>query len=76
PPWFLVKGRSQREDGFGGGAAGGARHTRRRLVRAALLFLGPPPPRAAPPGAYDVVDAGGEPPVLHWIRDAFRADDC
>ncbi|AGH76306.1 hypothetical protein XAC29_03900 [Xanthomonas axonopodis Xac29-1] len=23
-----------------------------------------------------VVDASGEPPVLHWIRDAFRADDC
>ncbi|RBH93962.1 YraN family protein, partial [Xanthomonas oryzae pv. oryzae] len=25
---------------------------------------------------FDVVDASGEPPVLHWIRDAFRADDC
>lgn len=25
---------------------------------------------------FDVVEASGEPPLLHWIRDAFRLDDC
>ncbi len=34
------------------------------------------PALAALPCRFDVVDASGEPPVLHWIRDAFRADDC
>ncbi|NUS38085.1 MAG: YraN family protein, partial [Lysobacter sp.] len=27
---------------------------------------------------FDVVEADGDPaaPRLHWLRDAFRADDC
>ncbi|RBD50243.1 YraN family protein, partial [Xanthomonas oryzae pv. oryzae] len=49
---------------------------RRKLVLAAQLFLGAHPALAALPCRFDVVDASGEPPVLHWIRDAFRADDC
>ena len=27
---------------------------------------------------FDVIEADGDPaaPRLHWLRDAFRADDC
>jgi putative endonuclease len=64
--------------GFGGGAASVDFRKRRRLVRAAQLFLARHRGLADAPGRFDVVEASGDPgsPRLHWIRDAFRADDC
>lgn len=72
----FVEVRYRRDDRFGGGAASVDWRKRRKLVLAAQLFLGAHPALAALPCRFDVVDASGEPPVLHWIRDAFRADDC
>jgi len=62
---------------FGGGAMSVDARKRRRLVRAAQLFLLSHRQYANAPCRFDVVDASGDPdaPVLHWIRDAFRADD-
>ena len=63
---------------FGGGAASVDRWKRRKLVRAALLFLQRTPSLAEAPCRFDVVDASGDPdhPELHWLRAAFRVDDC
>ncbi|MGV7197619.1 YraN family protein [Xanthomonas axonopodis] len=72
----FVEVRYRRDDRFGGGAASVDVRKRRKLVLAAQLFLVHHPALAALPCRFDVVDACGEPPVLHWIRDAFRADDC
>ncbi|MCC4603089.1 YraN family protein [Xanthomonas campestris] len=72
----FVEVRYRRDARFGGGAASVDLRKRRKLVLAAQLFLGSHPALAALPCRFDVVDASGEPPQLHWIRDAFRADDC
>ncbi|NYI17809.1 putative endonuclease [Xanthomonas arboricola] len=72
----FVEVRYRRDNRFGGGAASVDVRKRRKLVLAAQLFLVYHPALAALPCRFDVVDASGEPPVLHWIRDAFRADDC
>ncbi len=72
----FVEVRYRRDDGYGGGAASVDRRKRRKLVLAAQLFLGRHPALAQAPCRFDVVEAGGEPPVLNWIKDAFRVDDC
>ncbi|MFA0923867.1 YraN family protein [Xanthomonas fragariae] len=72
----FVEVRYRRDDRFGGGAASVDRRKRRKLVLAAQLFLASHPELAALPCRFDVVDGSGEPSILNWIRDAFRADDC
>lgn len=63
---------------FGGGAASVDARKRRKLVHAALAFLAAHPVYSDAPCRFDVVDASGDPaaPQLHWLRDAFRADDA
>lgn len=74
----FVEVRHRSGDGFGGGAASITRAKRAKLVRAAGAFLAAHPRLAALPCRFDVVEAAGDPasPRLHWLRDAFRADDC
>lgn len=71
----FVEVRYRRDARFGGGAASIDWRKRRKLVLAAQLFLATHPALANAPCRFDVVEAEGEPPTLHWIRDAFRADD-
>jgi putative endonuclease len=77
----FVEVRYRADDDFGGGAASVDRGKRRKLLRAAELFLMRSPllktRRNDASCRFDVVDARGDPaqPRLHWIRDAFRADD-
>ena len=74
----FVEVRYRRGSGFGGGAASVDAGKRRKLVRAAQLFLATHPQLRDAPCRFDVVEASGDPaqPALHWLRDAFRADDC
>ena len=72
----FVEVRYRANTGFGGGAASVDFAKRRKLLRAASTFL----LKTRRPDAscrFDVVEANGDPaqPRLHWIRDAFRADD-
>jgi putative endonuclease len=62
---------------FGGGAASVDIGKRRKLVLAAQLFLAGHRQYAQAPCRFDVIEAEGDPaaPQLHWIKDAFRADD-
>ncbi|MCL7715598.1 YraN family protein [Stenotrophomonas mori] len=71
----FVEVRYRRGGTFGGGAASIDAGKRRRLLRAAQLYLSTHPAHAQVPCRFDVVEADGEPPRLHWLRDAFRADD-
>ena len=71
----FVEVRYRRSAAYGGGAASVDARKRRKLVMAAQLFLAAHPGLAALPCRFDVVEASGEPPQLHWIRDAFRADE-
>ena len=77
PTLVFVEVRYRGGDAFGGGAASVDRSKQRKLVRAAELFLLAHRRLADMPCRFDVVDATGDPdaPDLHWIRDAFRADD-
>lgn len=77
PTLVFVEVRYRRDDGFGGAAASVDRTKQRKLVRAAELFLLAHRRLADMPCRFDVVDATGDPgaPDLHWIHDAFRADD-
>lgn len=77
PTLVFVEVRFRRDAGFGGGAASVDRHKQRKLVRAAELFLLAHRRLADMPCRFDVVEAQGDPadPELHWLRDAFRADD-
>jgi len=72
----FVEVRYRRHAMFGGGAASVDAGKRRRLLLAAQLYLSAHPAHAQSPCRFDVVEASGEPPRLHWLRDAFRADDC
>lgn len=72
----FVEVRYRRHAAFGGGAASVDAGKRRKLVLAAQLHLSAHPQYAQSPCRFDVVEASGEPPQLHWLRDAFRADDC
>ena len=73
----FVEVRYRRSAGFGGGAASVDAGKRRRLLHAAQLFLAAHSYLRDAPCRFDVVDASGDPaaPTLHWLRDAFRADD-
>ncbi|MNN07043.1 hypothetical protein D3C81_1198590 [compost metagenome] len=72
----FVEVRYRRSTAFGGGAASVDVGKRRKLVHAAQLYLASNARHADAPCRFDVVEASGEPPRLHWIADAFRADDC
>ena len=74
PTLVFVEVRYRKDDG----ADSVDRHKQRKLVRAAELFLLAHRRLADMPCRFDVVEAQGDPaePRLHWIRDAFRADDC
>ena len=73
----FVEVRYRRSTAFGGGAASVDAGKRRKLVMAAQQFLLAHPQHARAPCRFDVVEADGDPeaPRLHWLRDAFRADD-
>lgn len=72
----FVEVRYRAGEDFGGGAASVDFGKRRKLLRAAQLFLIKTRHHEAS-CRFDVVEASGDPaaPRLHWIRDAFRADD-
>lgn len=72
----FVEVRYRADDAFGGGADSVDHGKRRKLLRAAELFL-LKTRRNDAACRFDVVEATGDPaqPRLHWIRDAFRADD-
>ncbi|MCC7636069.1 YraN family protein [Stenotrophomonas rhizophila] len=72
----FVEVRYRASAGFGGGAASVDLRKRRKLVLAAQLFLAAHPDLAERPCRFDVIDASGDPPQLHWLRDAFRLEDC
>ncbi|WP_225876322.1 YraN family protein [Lysobacter solisilvae (ex Woo and Kim 2020)] len=74
----FVEVRYRRNDRFGGGAASVDAGKRRRIVHAAQGFLAAHPRLAQLACRFDVIAADGDPaaPRLHWLRDAFRADDC
>ena len=73
----FVEVRYRSSKAFGGGAASVDLAKRRKLIVAAQMFLSTHPQFANAPCRFDVVEASGDPasPAIHWIRDAFRADD-
>ena len=77
PTLVFVEVRYRSHAGYGGGAASVDHAKRRKLMRAAQLFLLAHRGLADAPCRFDVVEARGDPadPELHWIRDAFRADE-
>lgn len=78
PCVVFVEVRYRQHAGYGGGVASVDATKRRKLVLAAQLFLAAHPALRDLPCRFDVIDASGDPaaPTLHWMRDAFRADDC
>lgn len=74
----FVEVRYRRSARHGDGAESVDAGKRRRLVLAAAQFLAAHRDFQDAPCRFDVVDARGDPdaPRLHWIRDAFRADDA
>ncbi|WP_411849891.1 YraN family protein [Stenotrophomonas sp. LGBM10] len=72
----FVEVRYRASAAFGGGAVSVDLRKRRKLVLAAQLFLLAHPALANRPCRFDVVEAAGDPPQLHWLRDAFRLEDC
>lgn len=73
----FVEVRYRRNARFGGGAVSVDAFKRRRVVMAAQAFLAAHGALSGLACRFDVVEAEGDPasPRLHWIRDAFRADD-
>jgi putative endonuclease len=73
----FVEVRYRRSTAFGGGATSVDAGKRRRILRAAQSFLASHPEFARSPCRFDVVEASGDVAAaeLHWIKDAFRADD-
>lgn len=73
----FVEVRYRADARYGGGAESVDWSKQRRLVRAAEVFLLRHRQWANDPCRFDVIEADGDPaaPRLHWIRDAFRADD-
>lgn len=74
----FVEVRYRGSNAYGGGAASIDAGKRRRLVRAAQIFLASHRGHAGCACRFDVVEASGDPqaPTLHWLKDAFRADDA
>ncbi|KQZ56304.1 MULTISPECIES: YraN family protein [unclassified Lysobacter] len=77
PCVVFVEVRYRRSAAFGGGAVSVDAGKRRRLVQAALAFLAAHRQYSNAPCRFDVIEADGDPdaPRLHWLRDAFRADE-
>ncbi len=73
----FVEVRFRRDARFGGGAASVDARKRAKIVRAAQAFLAAHPAHAHRGCRFDVIAADGDAaaPQLHWLRDAFRADD-
>ena len=73
----FVEVRYRRSAAFGGGAASVDIGKRRKLVHAAQSFLSQHRQYGNLSCRFDVVEADGDPhaPRIHWLRDAFRADD-
>jgi putative endonuclease len=73
----FVEVRYRASDRYGGALASVDRAKQRRLVRAAEAFLARHRAFQALCCRFDVVAAQGDPdaPRMHWVRDAFRADD-
>jgi putative endonuclease len=73
----FVEVRYRSHQGFGGGAMSVDAAKRRKLVHAAQLFLSAHRELRDAPCRFDVIEADGDPaaPRIHWLRDAFRADD-
>ena len=74
----FVEVRYRRDQRFGGGAASIDIGKRRRLLLAAQQFLATHREFRDADCRFDVVEARGDvaAPVLDWLKDAFRADDC
>ena len=74
----FVEVRYRRNQNFGGGAASVDANKRRKIIHAAQAFLAAHRQFANAACRFDVIEADGDPaaPRLHWLRDAFRADDC
>ncbi|HHW4678040.1 MAG TPA: YraN family protein [Xylella sp.] len=72
----FVEVRYRQQESYGSGAQSVDQRKRRKLVVAAQLFLQRHPELAQAPCRFDVVEGAGTPLQLHWIRDAFRLDDC
>lgn len=73
----FVEVRYRSSTAFGGGTASITPGKRRKLVHAAQQFLVLHREYANAACRFDVIEADGDPqsPRLHWVRDAFRADD-
>ena len=73
----FVEVRYRSHKGFGGGAMSVDAGKRRKLVHAAQLFLATHRELRNAACRFDVVEADGDPaaPRIHWLRDAFRADE-
>lgn len=78
PCLVFVEVRYRSRSGFGDGAASIDARKQRRIVHAAQLFLAGHRQFAQAACRFDVIVADGDParPALHWLRDAFRADDA
>ena len=74
----FVEVRHRATHAFGGGAGSVDARKRAKLVLAASAYLAGHPALADPPCRFDVIEGSGDAssPRLHWIRDAFRADDA
>lgn len=73
----FVEVRYRRSSAFGGGAASVDAIKQRKLVHAAECFLLAHRQYAQSPCRFDVIEADGDPaaPRMHWLKDAFRADN-
>ena len=74
----FVEVRHRATHAFGGGSASVDARKRAKLVLAASAYLARHPALADTPCRFDVIEGSGDAssPQLHWIRDAFRADEC
>ncbi len=70
----FVEVRYRARKDYGGGAMSVDARKQRRLGLAARLFLADHAQLAQRPCRFDVVEASGQPPHLHWLRDAFRLE--
>ena len=74
----FVEVRHRATHAFGGGGGSVDARKRAKLVLAASAYLAGHPALADAPCRFDVIEGSGDAssPRLHWIRDAFRADDA
>ena len=74
----FVEVRHRATHAFGGGGGSVDARKRAKLVLAASAYLAGHPALADAPCRFDVIEGSGDAssPRLHWIRDAFRADEC